>query len=334
MGLENRKNRIYLFDNLKFFLILTVVVGHFADAVTPKPSVYKSIFIFIYAFHMPLFLFLSGLFHSNSNVFIRALRYASVGFVTKIIFSLTSLVLGSKVSFALLKDSGIPWYMFVLAIYVVITYAFRRVDKKYLFAFSLLLALFVGYDSSIGDYLYLSRAVVFYPFYLLGQMITKEDVLKLNSNKKLKIAAAAIIVLWLLLCFTKTDTVTLLRPLFTGRNAFSSNELFARWGFLYRALCYLITFAVSSSLISLMPDKRLPVVTSLGSRTLQVYLWHWPFVRLLQAAGVHTMLMASAAGKIGWLFIAVMLTFVLSTRLFSFPAKQIFTYCRYQPEAE
>ena len=324
-------NRIYLFDNMKFFLILTVVIGHFADAVTVDSEVYKGIFIFIYAFHMPLFLFCSGLFHSNKNVFIKAFRYISVGFATKIIFSLVNISVGKDVGFALLRDGGIPWYMFVLAFYVVITYAFRNVDKRYLFVFSILLAMFVGYDKSIGDYLYLSRIIVFYPFYLCGQLITKEDILKLNSSKVLKIASVAVIAVWLILCFTKTDSVTVLRPLFTGRNPFATNDLFVKWGFLYRALCYLITFALSVAVVALIPNIKLPVITSFGSRTLQVYLWHWPVLLVLQKIGVEALLMGSAAGEAGWLLIGVAVTFILSLRFFSFPTKQIFRYCRYQP---
>lgn len=334
MNLSKQADRICLFDNLKFFLILAVVAGHFADAVSAKPGVYKAVFVFIYAFHMPLFLFCSGLFHSNKNVLIRALKYVSVGFVTKIIFSLTNFVLGGKISFNLLKDSGIPWYMFVLAIYIVITYALRNVDKKSLLVFSVLLAMFVGYDSTIGDYLYLSRIIVFYPFYLCGQIITKEDILKLNSNKILKAASVVIIAVWLILCFTKTDTVTALRPLFTGRNSFESSEFFSEWGFLCRALCYMITAVLSVAIISFMPNRRLPLITEFGSRTLQVYLWHWPVVLVLKKLGVTALLMTSVTGKIAWLLIAVMLTFVLCLKPFSFPIKQIFKYCRYEPNNE
>lgn len=332
MNISKKDSRICLFDNLKFFLILAVVVGHFADAVSAKPGVYKAVFVFIYAFHMPLFLFCSGLFHSNKNVLIRVLRYVSVGFATKIIFSLTNFVLGGKISFNLLKDSGIPWYMFVLAIYIVITYALRDVDKKYLFVFSVLLAMFVGYDSTIGDYLYLSRIIVFYPFYLCGQIITKEDILKLNSCKILKAVSVAVILAWLILCFTKTDIVTALRPLFTGRNSFESSEIFSKWGFLCRALCYMITAVLSVAIISLMPNRRLPLITEFGSRTLQVYLWHWPVVLVLKKLGVTALLMTSVTGKIAWLLIAVVLTFILSLKPFSFPTKQIFTCCRYESD--
>ena len=46
--------RIYIFDNLKFILMALVVVGHFADAGIAVSETYRSLFVFIYSFHMPL----------------------------------------------------------------------------------------------------------------------------------------------------------------------------------------------------------------------------------------------------------------------------------------
>ena len=61
-------NRIALWDNLKFILITLVVGGHFADTLIDYSKIYSSIFLFIYAFHMPLFIFISGYFHSEKNI--------------------------------------------------------------------------------------------------------------------------------------------------------------------------------------------------------------------------------------------------------------------------
>ena len=49
-------NRIALWDNLKFFLVTCVVIGHFADRFTDASNIYDSIFLFIYSFHIPLFI--------------------------------------------------------------------------------------------------------------------------------------------------------------------------------------------------------------------------------------------------------------------------------------
>ena len=69
-GMLNRTNdHIALWDNLKFLLILLVVVGHFADFFTAESNSFRALFLFIYSFHMPMFFFVSGwFFKSKDNV--------------------------------------------------------------------------------------------------------------------------------------------------------------------------------------------------------------------------------------------------------------------------
>ena len=43
------EKRIFLFDNLKFFLILTVVIGHFIDYITKSSHMMSGLFLFIYS---------------------------------------------------------------------------------------------------------------------------------------------------------------------------------------------------------------------------------------------------------------------------------------------
>jgi fucose 4-O-acetylase-like acetyltransferase len=54
--------RDYLFDNLKFILIILVVFGHLIERYINQSIYLKVIFINIYLFHMPLFIFISGYF--------------------------------------------------------------------------------------------------------------------------------------------------------------------------------------------------------------------------------------------------------------------------------
>ena len=46
--LPKRRERVALWDNLKFVLILLVVIGHFVDCYIEAPA-FQSIFAFIYA---------------------------------------------------------------------------------------------------------------------------------------------------------------------------------------------------------------------------------------------------------------------------------------------
>ena len=58
---EIRERDIY-WDSLKYLLIVFVVWGHFTEINNPVGSINRVIFNFIYLFHMPLFVFVSGRF--------------------------------------------------------------------------------------------------------------------------------------------------------------------------------------------------------------------------------------------------------------------------------
>ena len=60
-AVKKSTKRIYKWDNLKCFLIVMVVIGHFVNQYAPISNTMKSLSLFIYSFHMPLFIFLSGL---------------------------------------------------------------------------------------------------------------------------------------------------------------------------------------------------------------------------------------------------------------------------------
>lgn len=133
-ALQKVKKRIFLFDNLKFLLIMTVVVGHCVYYMTGNSNIMKSIFIFIYSFHMPLFIYLSGLFHSDHNVKERCLLFIFLGYIMKAVLYLIKAVLFHKADFSLLSDAGVPWYMFALAMFVACSYFLRiLIPEKYLF---------------------------------------------------------------------------------------------------------------------------------------------------------------------------------------------------------
>ena len=56
------RKRVALYDNLKGILIVLVVFGHMMHPVHNTNQALSTCFDLIYLFHMPLFVFLSGLF--------------------------------------------------------------------------------------------------------------------------------------------------------------------------------------------------------------------------------------------------------------------------------
>lgn len=181
--------RIPFFDNAKAILMALVVLGHFAECGIEESRALKTLFIFVYAFHMPAFFFVSGIFVKLKSLSARsaiqkALSCVAVGFMLKFaLFALEHLLNWSPSPFSLLSDSNIPWFMFSLAAFQLLAWLFKTSNPITILACSICLSLFVGYDESIGDYLYLSRTIVFFPFFWVGAMLSPEDFEKLTCSK-------------------------------------------------------------------------------------------------------------------------------------------------------
>lgn len=325
--------RIPFFDNLKFKLMILVVAGHFIQPYRDDSDFYRSLYLFIYAFHMPLFLFVSGQFHSNRRVKVRVLALLAIGMAMKIAMYLVPLTLeGSAPDFQLFAGSSIYWYVFVLAYYSLASYCFRDIDRGFLLIMSVVLACFAGYDSGVGDGFYLSRAITFYPFYVLGEAMDKDEVIGLSKATPLKVIGALILIGWGLACFLLYSRVGFLQPLFLGRYPYSVNPDILRFGCLYRLLCYGITLALSFSFLVLTSRDRFLFVTQAGNRTLQSYFWHTPLQQIFTHYGVPAFFFSLPGGGWQWIALAVVLTFLLSFRIFGFPVNLIIHYCRYEDE--
>ena len=76
-GITREKYRVAHWDNIKFTMITLMVIGHFTDSVIQYSDVCKSIFLFIYAYHMPVLLFISGLFYKRTKYVEKTLYYIS-----------------------------------------------------------------------------------------------------------------------------------------------------------------------------------------------------------------------------------------------------------------
>ena len=306
--------RIPFYDNYRFFLITAVVVGHFLDAYR-QSGIFKSLFVFIYIFHMPAFIFTAGMFHQNKNVRKRVIFFFVVGYLLKILITLTLVISGAEeTSFSMLSDSNIPWYMFALSAYTILSYLTRDLDKRVLLVLSVLLGCFAGYDPKVGDYLYLSRIAVFYPFYIAGEIACRETIRELRSKKSVRVLSLVFLCSILLICLGFSEFVYSFRPLLTGRYPFKVSDAFLRWGCLYRLGCYCLSMLLSFSLLMLTPAQRIFFLTAAGSRTLHVYFWHYPILGVLRIAGLPNLLCASIPGKALWVLLAFLLTILLSLK--------------------
>ena len=251
--------RLHYYDNLKCLLIILVVVGHALDfGATVDHRMARAAFVFIYAFHMPLFIFVSGLFVNRTSLdskktVHRVVFFCILGFVAKILLQIMPFVFARPISFSLLSDSGLPWYMFAMAAFYTLAFLFRNANSRIILVSSIILGCIVGYDSSVGDFLYLSRIIVFFPFFWVGVMLKPDSFEAITKNKAFRLIGVIILVLFAAICILHTADVYAYRPLFTGRNSFEAAHAIKDCSSLNRVIAYGISVSACIGVMAITP---------------------------------------------------------------------------------
>ena len=331
------KERIYLFDNIKLLAIILVVIGHAIDFIARQDGNHleKSLFLIIYSVHMPLFIFISGLFTKPMDKETKfpkqkVISYVLIGIAIRIMMALLSIILNEDFKYSVLDMyDSFAWFMWAMAVFISIVWLFREYNTKILLLISLVIGCMSGFDKNLGDKLVLMRIVVFLPFFIIGYMIKPEQILRLISKKWLKIISALFVVGILLLFIFYTDIYNLFRSMFTGRNNFSYLGEYYNFGFIVRGVTYAVSALFGFSLLCLVPNKNLGFLSGVGTKTLQIYFWHKAFLFVLEHFDVYNRISGITGETLAtliYILIAVLIAFICALPLFSFPTKQLISF--------
>lgn len=108
--------------------------------------------------------------------------------------------------------------------------------------------------------------------------------------------------------------------MFTGGNQYAVMPL-PEYGGLYRMLAYIITSIVGLSFLFMIPTRRLGFITKFGERTIQVYFWHYVVIHIFTGTQLQQeFFFGSTTGMVLWLLMGVLVTFILSLKIFQYPA--------------
>lgn len=267
------KNRMYKFDNIKAVLIFLVVFGHFLECVFG----YKDLYLFIYTFHMPLFIFVSGYFAKyNRRKIVTDLIYPYVVF--QILYTLFEIYLlgDEKLKLTFVRPRWILWYMVAIIAYYLLIPLFdvkSSKNKIIVLGLMIMISLLVGYDYRVGYDLALSRILVFMPFFFAGFYAKKEALLlKIKSyiTRKTYLIALTGYVL-----FVKMVDVIIKNDVFNEKILYGScsYEISER-GVGIRILMIMIAMISISLVLLVVPDKRIPILSNIGMYTMPVFLIH------------------------------------------------------------
>ena len=268
--------RRYLWDNFKFFLIFCVVLGHYSGYYMDDIENMRRLFFFLYLFHMPAFIFVSGLFSKkiiNEKRWNKVLDYFIMYVFIKGILVIAERLNGGGKEFWLLEADGTEWYAFAIMVFLVMTMITRRLNPKFVFAFSIFVGCLSGYHSSNGDFLVLQRILVFYPFFYLGYLMDPDKIEAITRKKIFKILSAMITAFTVAVVCLGINRIYGLRPLLTGRNPYSTLDEYEAIGGLLRGGYYIVVFVLIFALIALVPTTK-SIISTWGSHTLSVYVLH------------------------------------------------------------
>lgn len=276
------KKRIALWDNLKFLLIIFVVIGHYTQQFRADNETLQRIYVFIYSFHMPAFIFVTGLFSKravNEKDIKKTLPYLTCFFATTLILFITKALLGWAPVFELFSPSGISWYLMSMFFMFLITMLIKDYKPQYIFVLSLIIGVMCGFcKTNNPDFFTWMRTLTLYPFFCLGYISDREKIEKATNKISIKITAVIFFIAIYLLIYFYPKQANKISRLNTARHTYSELGRFAPYGWELRLLTYAISFAAIFLLISLIPRKKIKGFTSLGERTLGIYMFHYVIV--------------------------------------------------------
>ena len=320
--------RIAYWDNLKFVLITLVVVSHgFANHLGASRRL-LSLLVFINVFHMPLFIFVSGLFHKNQRIAERVILLVVYALYFKILLFLFEHYVRGKTSFSLLQESSPPWYMLALAIFTLLTYLLRNIHPRLVLSLSVIIGCLAGYDAYVTDSQLLSRVVVWFPFYYLGAVLKKENISRVLQSKYrniLSVIGSVVVAGWGIYCICDPD---IWNWMFIAIPTTLYEDMpFAGNGFI-RLVYYLFVCLISMAVMTLIPaNTKTNIGSNGGERTLQIYIYHMLLRDTFDTVGVADYLCETKAGIIIYALMNVLITIVLSQKIFSIPTEYMKKCC-------
>lgn len=310
------QKRVALWDNLKLFLMFLVVLGHLTIQYFESSQMFGTMTLVIYSFHMPVFIFISGLFskhsiNSDKPPLKKAFCFVIMYFFVKILNYSSALIFGKHVSFDIFSVKDIPWYMLAMAMWYIITWALRKVDFKYILITSVLIGCFSGYMKGDTDFLCILRVITFYPFFYCGYILDREKVEYVTSKKGVRVFSAVFFTVFVIICTVTFYQSEWLFPLLSGRRRYSALGEMGDWGCLLRLAYYGIVGLLVLSVISLCPRKELKI-SKYGRRTMQIYVFHRSILYIMKYSGL--IYLIKQVGE-GWEWIAVLLVIALTALL-------------------
>ena len=288
--MENFQRNIR-FDNFKGLLIFLVVFGHFIEGVyafRDNNEYIRVVYSFIYLFHMPAFVFISGYFSKKNDtiIFEKVLKNQIIPLcIFQFFYEIFNKLFFHSFTGATLCLSPywLLWYFLSLASWKLLFQLLYKI--RFFFLVSIIFALGAGMVNSLGESLSISRTIVFFPFFILGNICSEKNYFKHDG----KDTACFISSLWLLkflsvcvliITFLYVSKMNIPRQIYYNMCSYEACGIPWKKGIVLRFVNLILsTFCIFSILI-LIPKKN-SLVSIIGRNSLIPFIMHGFLLRLL-----------------------------------------------------
>jgi fucose 4-O-acetylase-like acetyltransferase len=293
---STQKRRVPLWDNARWIAITLMVVGHAILKLIGESDAAYAVYLFIYAFHVPVFVGVSGYFAKAGPPGTRQLQRLLTDivfpyFIFETIWTIVRWLLGGNFRLDYSSASWTLWFLIALAIWrVTLPYL---VLLRYPLVIAIIASVGAGYIASIDSTFALSRTIGLLPFFVFGWKLRQWQVtgrwLALRPTAIWRWRAGAF-ALFAVLFITIAVNIDALRAMRIRRfllydepyAAFGYDQIWAggiRLGLMLLAFALLVAFLV------LIPRRR-TWFSSFGTATMYIYLLHTFLLYPLRETGI------------------------------------------------
>ncbi|MET8575382.1 acyltransferase family protein [Streptomyces sp. NPDC005012] len=310
------------FDNAKYLAILLVAVGHIWEPLREGDRGLLALYFFVYAFHMPAFIVVSGYFSRSFDASPGRVRRLVTGFVVPYVVFETAYALFTRWSdddpqrpVTLLDPTYVTWFLAALFVWRLTAPLWRAL--RWPLPVALGVAALAGVSPSIGEDLDLQRVLQFLPCFVLGLCLRPEHF-RLVRRRLVRVLSVPVASAGLVLAYWAVPRID---QGWLYRSSAAQQLGMAWWaGPVMTLLLFGVSLALVVCFLAWVPDRR-TWFTALGAGTLYGYLLHGFFMKFLAHTGFHDLLRPH--GRLGLLAVTL-LGAVVVTALCTAPVRRLF----------
>ena len=279
-----RRRRVPLWDNARWIAITLVVVGHGILPLIAEDDAAYSVYLFIYSFHVAVFVTVAGYFAKSGPPNARALRQILTDivfpfFIFETIWTVIRWILGSEFALDYTTASWTLWFLIALAVWrIVLPYL---VLIRYPLLIAIAISIGAGYTEAIDSTLALSRTFGMLPFFVFGWQLRQWQLTGRWLDLPARVAwrwragaialfAAASIVLPIAI---ETWREFRIRRFMLYDESYEAIGYDEPWSGAIRLALLLLAMVLAMAFLVLMP-RGAHWFTSFGAATMYIYLLH------------------------------------------------------------